>query len=307
MRRSRRRHLPNGGSSFEPLGVGEPYSPVAQGDPGAGFFDTDPAFTQILHLTDPDARSSAAEHNVFLSFGENITQKGSGIPDDGIPWRATRQPIVLQAWPVTPGRPDGKFTTVMSWASYYTREYNSVRYGMKSDSIGHYLDLPDRAGSSFALAVNKASPEAIDVLRRNGWGLVAPREASFDMAAYQAFIQDSKAEFSVAKQGYVVSRSGWFSERSAAYLASGRPVILQDTGFSNWLPTGLGVLSFNNPDEAVAAIDEVNARYEVHCRAARELAREYFDARKILSSLVEAALRPDPRVNDSAPPPRPAG
>ena len=194
----------------------------------------------------------------------------------------------------------------MSWASYYTREYNSVRYGMKSDSLGHYLEIPSRTGSSFELAVNKVSREAIEVLRANGWGLVAPREASSDLATYQAFIQESKAEFSVAKHGYVVSRSGWFSERSAAYLASGRPVILQDTGFSNWLPTGLGVIGFTNPDEAVSAIDEVNARYEVHCRAARELACEYFDAEKILSSLVEVALHPDLRQNDSAPSPPPA-
>ncbi len=179
----------------------------------------------------------------------------------------------------------------------------------------NHLQVPphaagQRRGGLAAAAASRScsilSREAIEVLRANGWGLVAPREASSDLATYQAFIQESKAEFSVVKHGYVVSRSGWFSERSAAYLASGRPVILQDTGFSNWLPTGLGVIGFTNPDEAVSAIGEVNARYEVHCRAARELACEYFDAEKILSSLVEVALHPDLRQNDSAPSPPPA-
>ena len=108
---------------------------------------------------------------------------------------------------------------------------------------------------------------------------------------YQDFIEQSKAEFTVAKHGYVVSHCGWFSERSAAYLASGRPVVTQETGFSDWLPVGDGVLSFNNFEEAIAGIEEINCHYDFHCRAARVMAEEYFDSRKILSSLIERALK----------------
>ena len=111
---------------------------------------------------------------------------------------------------------------------------------------------------------------------------------------YQEYIQRSRAEFSVAKEGYVVSRSGWFSERSAAYLASGRPVVVQDTGFSNWLPAGRGVLAFQNPEEALAGIDSVNSDYQAHCRAARALAEEHFDAGKVLPRLLEQTLERPP-------------
>ena len=220
-----------------------PLRPWLQEIPVRAFLDTDPSFTQVLHLQSPPAQLHARQHTVFFSFGQNIGTSACSIPNDGLPWRPTRQPIVLAAWPASPGRKDAKFTTVMSWDSYGACEYGGVRYGMKSNSFEPYVDLPRRIGSSFELAVHKVSRETTEVLRANGWGLVAPRQASSDLATHQAFIQDSKAEFSVAKQGYVVSRSGWFSERSAAYLASGRPVILQDTGFSNWLPTGLGIVA----------------------------------------------------------------
>jgi hypothetical protein len=250
--------------------------------------DTDPAFTQIKHLTDPAARRHALQHTVFLSFAENITGK-SDIPRDGLPWQATRQPIVLEAWPLTTGPAQGKFTTVMQWSSYSTHEYQGVRYGMKSDSFVPYLNLPKRAGPIFELALG--SPTAPrEQLTSNGWLLCDPLEITRDPWTYQRFLQQSKAEFTVAKHGYVVSRSGWFSERSACYLASGRPVVTQETGFSDWLQTGTGVIPFNTSEEALAGIEEINRRYEFHCRAARAIAEEYFDARKVLSRLVEHAI-----------------
>ena len=131
-----------------------------------------------------------------------------------------------------------------------------------------------------------------ELLRSKGWLLCNPLKVARDPWTYQHYIQHSKAEFSVAKHGYAVSRSGWFSERSAAYLVSGRPVIIQQTGFSAWMETGAGVISFSTPEEALSGIEDINNRYKFHCRAAREVAEEYFDANKILHNLIESAMNP---------------
>ena len=268
--------------------------------PARAFIDEDPAFTQIRHLTDPVARNRAFQHTAFLSFAENIGMGRCAIPNDWLPWQATRQPVVLDALPVTPGRPQGKFTTVMQWESYPAREYGGVRYGMKSDSFGAYIDLPDEAGRVFELTLSGSTgPRAL--LSSRGWAIRNPRGPTRDPWTYERYIQQSKAEFSVAKHGYVVSRSGWFSERSAAYLASGRPVLIQDTGFSDWLETGSGVIPFNTREEVAAGIEEINRHYEFQCRAARAMAEEYFDARKVLPRLIEYAMSPAPiSATDSA-------
>ena len=179
----------------------------------------------------------------------------------------------------------------MQWESYSAPEYNGRRYGMKSDSFGPYADLPERVGPVLELAVGGTSVPR-DRLRDEGWALRDPLDAAGDPWSYQRYIQQSKAEWSVAKHGYVLSRSGWFSERSAAYLASGRPVLLQETGFSDWLPTGSGILSFASREEALRGIEAINHRYAAHCEAARAVADEYFDARKVLARLVESAVSP---------------
>ena len=257
--------------------------------PARAFIDHDPVFTQIQHLTDLAARTLALQHTAFFSFGENIGLSQSAIPDDGLPWRATRQPVVLDAWPVTPAPAQGKFTTAMLWNSYRACEYNGHRYGMKSDSFWPYVDLPQKAGHIFELVLGgPTTPDA--QLIEAGWGIREPPGPTRELWMYQRYIQRSKAEFSVAKHGYVVSRSGWFSERSASYLASGRPVVVQDTGFSDWLHTGAGVLAFHTPEEALAGIEEINRRYEFHCRAARAIVEDYFDAQKVLPDLIECTM-----------------
>jgi hypothetical protein len=248
--------------------------------------DTDPVFMQVRHLKDPNSRDWASQHTAFLSFGENLGLGLSAAPQDGFPWTPTRQPVVLSAWPVQPGQPDGRFTTVMQWDSYPAEEYEGRRYGMKSDSFGPYLDLPNRSTSAFEVALGgpTAPPE---LLRENGWIVRDPLELTRDPWTFQGYIQGSKAEFSVAKHGYVVGHSGWFSERSAVYLASGRPVLVQETGFSDWLETGSGVISFATREEAFCGLEEINHRYDFHCRAAREIAEEYFDSRKVLARLLD--------------------
>jgi hypothetical protein len=268
-----------------------PLRPWLMKSPARALIDTDPAFTQV-RLMNSTGRDLLGQHTTLFSFGENIEQCTSTVPQDGLLWHATRQPVVMDLWPVTPGRQCGRFTTAMMWQStYQSMEHEGVRYGQKSDSFGPYVGLPRRVGRVLEIAlVSEPSPRRL--LKRNGWLLRDGGKTAPDPWTYQRYIQRSKAEFSVAKHGYVVSNSGWFSERSANYLASGRPVVVQDTGFTDWMQTGAGVLPFTNPDQAVAAIEEVSRRYEYHCRAAREVAEEYFDSDKVLTRLIERAMAP---------------
>ncbi len=258
------------------------------------FIDTDPVFEQIRQLTVPERRARALMHNAFFSFGENITREDTAIPRDGLPWNTTRQPMVLDAWPVTPGPGAGKFTTVMQWESYPGREYAGVRYGLKAMSFEPFVDLPGRVGPLLELALGTPSAPR-EMLRAKGWSLRDPLEVTRDPWTYQDFIQGSKAEFAIAKHGYVAARSGWFSERSAAYLASGRPVLAQDTGFSTWLGSRDGVVPFSTLEEAADGIVDINSRYIAHCRGAREIARAFFDSAPVLTRLIERAgsISPD--------------
>ena len=158
------------------------------------------------------------------------------------------------------------------------------------------LDLPERAGRIFQLGVgSKIAP--LELLQCKGWDPIDPQIPTRDAWSYQRYIQKSKAEFGIAKHGYVITRSGWFSERSANYLASGRPVLVQDTGFSSWLETELGVVAFTTPDEALAGIEDISARYDVHCGAARDIAVAYFElSTTSLRRLVDRVFHPGPSV-----------
>jgi hypothetical protein len=250
--------------------------------------DTDPAFTQIRHLQDASARQLASKHNVFFSFAENLGKAGCLVPDDGFPWQATRQPVALQAWPVVPAPEDGNYTTVMQWDSYSLREYNGNCYGMKSRSFERYMDLPRYTEARLELAVGSESAPR-ELLKTNGWRVCDPLKVTRELDTYRRYIQGSKAEFSIAKHGYVVSGSGWFSERSANYLASGRPVVVQETGFSSWMNTGYGVIAFTSPEEAIAGIERIDQSYALQCEAARAVAEEYFDSAMVLTSMIERA------------------
>lgn len=258
--------------------------------PKRAYVDTDPTFTQIRNLQDESQHDFACQHNVFFSFGENIGRQGCDVPNDGFPWQATRQPVVLDKWPVTAAAKNGRFTTVMQWDSYNAQEYDGVIYGMKSRSFDPYMDLPEKTDSKLELALGSNSAPR-ELLQKSGWLLRDPLEVTHDLSTYQRYIQQSRAEFSIAKHGYAVTNSGWFSERSANYLASGRPVLVQQTGFSDWLPTQSGVIAFNNPDEALAGIESISSNYAEHCEAARAVAEQYFDSYKVLTSLIERAMQ----------------
>ena len=176
----------------------------------------------------------------------------------------------------------------MSWDSYGIEKHDGLRLGMKSESFEPYFDLPTRVDAPLELALGSTDAPR-EQLSSQGWSLVNPTDVTLDPWIYRTYIQESKAEFAVAKHGYVVTQPGWFSERSAAYMASGRPVLTQATGFSEWMPTGEGLLQFTSPTEALHGIEEINSRYEFHCHAARSLAEEYFDSRKVLADLLDAS------------------
>lgn len=254
--------------------------------PARVLIDTDPVFSQIRHLSDPSARSLAEKHTAFFTFGENTTCANCAIPDDGFPWLPTRQPIVLEAWPVLPAPENGHFTTVMQWDSYEPVLHDGHRYGMKSESFTPFLDLPAITDTRLELCLGSQTAPR-DLLLDKGWRLSNPLEITRTPWTYQQYIQASKAEFSIAKQGYVASRCGWFSERSAAYLASGRPVAMQETGFSEWLDSGSGLLAFNDAETAADCLDDISSHYRQHCIAARQLAEDYFDSRKVLQKLLD--------------------
>lgn len=250
--------------------------------------DTDPVFTQIRHLQDPAALAVARGHTHFLTFGTEIGQASYSGPVDGLPWQPTRQPLHLPAWPLTPlPGPPLRCTTVMQWQSYPPREHRGRFFGMKSQSFKLCLDLPGQAPAVLELALSGGDGDLRRRLRSHGWEIADPAAVARRPCDYQAYIRGSWAEFGVAKHGYVESGCGWFSERSAAYLASGRAVICQDTGFSAWLPSGEGLLVFRDPMEALVALEELARRPVFHGRKARDVAEAFFDGRVVLTRLLD--------------------
>jgi hypothetical protein len=275
------------------------------------YIDSDPAFTQIklkLARGQKKFHKRVNVHDVFFSFGESFS---AAIPDTGHRWRPTRQPIVLDEW--HPKRAQrGVYTTVMSWTSYKPLRYRGQTYGQKDIEFKKFAELPRRAPNvEFEIAMNltqhaewqteednvsqsnadkvacaeRSNPD--NLLAASGWHVVDASTVCSGMDSYRDYIESSKAEWSVAKNGYVNGRAGWFSGRSACYLAAGRPVIVQDTGFGGALPVGEGILAFSALDDAVAAISDVEANYSRHARAARAIAECYFDSDKVLQRLIE--------------------
>jgi len=257
--------------------------------PKRTFIDTDPAFTQIRHLTDENAGKLAAKHNYFFTFGENFGAEDCSIPKDGFDWQPTRQPIVLDSWKITEGKKDAKWTTVMQWDSYRTLQYDGQTFGMKSTSFNEYVDLPKMTEDTFELAIGSADAPR-EFLKSKGWKIVNPLVPTRTPWTYQKYIKNSKAEWTIAKHGYSSSRSGWFSERSAGYLASGRPVLTEETGFSQFVESGAGLLSFSSKEEVLAGIEKINSDYLRHCKAAREVAADFFSYKKVFSKLFDSIL-----------------
>lgn len=248
--------------------------------------DTDPVFTQIKAH---GLGGAFSDYHRLFTYGENVNQDGCTMPTGVARWFPTRQPVVLDLWLAGPGLSAAPYTTVMNWSAYGEHEYNGRIYGQKDREFEPYFDLPLRTGERLELAIN--APQGVrERLLAGGWRVSDPLRVARTPVDYQAYLRLSRGEFSVAKHAYVMTRSGWFSDRSTGYLASGRPVILQDTGFSEVLPTGKGLLAFRTPQEAVDALCRVSADFEEHCSAARAIAEQYFDAKRVLTDLLEKSL-----------------
>jgi hypothetical protein len=253
--------------------------------PRRALIDKDPLFTQV-GLFGGDLLN---EHHVHFTYGVNIGQPGCTIPSHGIDWLPTAPPVVPELWENKHTRSDAPFTTIASLKAFGTVMYQGEQYGQKDEEFLRFLDLPSRSSQSLELAL-KDSEEINTKLRSAGWLVRNAGEVSTDVLTYQSYITGSRGEFSVAKNGYVKSRSGWFSDRSVCYLAAGLPVILQNTGYSDWLPAGSGVLPFSSVDEAVKCLESVNSAYSAHCIAARETAMRTFSYQVVLPQLLQTAL-----------------
>lgn len=248
--------------------------------------DTDPVFTQIGAV---GMSESFAQYHRLFTFGQNVHKPGCSMPTAGMNWIGTCQPIVLDLWPVEPASRQSPFTTVTNWSAYGDHTYEGVTYGQKDREFELFIELPRHTDQSMKLALS-AEPAIKERLQSHGWGVLNALETSRDPVGYQQFIRASKGEWCVSKHGYVASRCGWFSDRSAGYLASGRPVILQDTCFSQWLPCGLGLIPFTTLEDAATAIKRISEDYPAHCRAARQIAETHFEAGKVLTKLLEQSM-----------------
>jgi hypothetical protein len=197
--------------------------------------------------------------------------------------------VVLEHWPLAEATEHRGLTTVGHWRSYGSIHHEGVHYGQKAHSLRPLIDLPRRTSARFELALAIHPDEEADLaaLEQGGWTILDPARVAGSPDDYHRFVQGSWAEFGLAKLGYAVSGSGWFSDRSACYLASGRPVIAQDTGFARRLPVGVGLFAFESADDVVDAIDALARDYERHREAAHELAVEHLDSDRVLSVLLE--------------------
>ncbi|MBV8774195.1 MAG: glycosyltransferase family 1 protein, partial [Deltaproteobacteria bacterium] len=267
------------------------------------FIDSDPVYTQALipdyvagRLSDPDLlyrMTMLLKHDVFFTFAENIAHPDCRVPRQLVNWVPTRQPIVIDRFQqsrfqLPPSSRRQVLTTVMSWDPHEKGPtVDGVTYAGKSGEFLQFVDLPRQAAAPLEIAISGRPPR--EQMLAAGWKLIDGYQVSSDPWSYREYLANSLAEWSVAKNAYVRSRSGWFSCRTACYLALGIPAIVQDTGFGCALPTGEGILPFSTVDEARGHIESLVADPRRHERAALEIVYEYFDSSKILSRLIDEA------------------
>ena len=252
------------------------------------YLDLDPTFNQLWHEAE-GIDVGLDRHERFVTVGLALGDPECPVPTCGRAWITTPQPIVLSHWPRVGPLERDALTTVGNWRGYGSIEWQGRHFGQKAHSLRRFFELPAHTEERFelALAIHPDEKQDLAALHDHGWTLVDPKLVAGTPSAYQQFVAGSKAELGIAKSGYVESRCGWFSDRSVCYLASGRPVVAQDTGFGRFLPVGAGVLAFATMEEALAAIEELNLNYGVHADASRALAGEVFDSQKVLPTMLE--------------------
>jgi hypothetical protein len=245
--------------------------------------DMDPLFTQA-------GRFGQADYDVHFSYGANIGKSHCRVPTAGVEWLPTVPPVVPELWDAQPPHRHLPLTTVANWTAYGGIEHCGAWYGQKDREFERLRDLPARVPVRLELALSGESAQARKRFTGSGWDVRDAGEVTVSLPTYRGYIAGSQAELSAAKHAYVVTRSGWFSDRSVCYLAAGRPVIVQDTGIGAWLDTGVGVVTFDDVEAAADEVQRVTRELPKHSIAARTLALEVFDYRVVLPRLLERAL-----------------
>jgi hypothetical protein len=248
--------------------------------------DMDPFFTQIGKF----AQEGFENYHYYFTFGTNVGKSNCSIPTNDIDWLPIVPVVVPEIWQ-NASNPSPKLTTIANWSAYGGVTYNNEYYGQKREEFLRFIDLPQHCSQPIELALSGIDNEIKIRLEKAGWLLESGIKISADLTTYQNYIINSQGEFSVAKNAYVKTRSGWISDRSVCYLAAGRPILVQDTGISDWLPTTQeGILTFSNFPEVLDGIESINANYEKHKKAAIELVEEFFNATKVISSMLEIVM-----------------
>lgn len=261
------------------------------------YLETDPVTPQIEVAAGRKFTIDLLDtHTHFFTYGENLGAPDCTVPVSHYDYRPTRQPVILDWWvaggdtDLAPAPIASRFTTIANWEQTREIEWNGERYAWsKHLEFLKFIDLPRRTSQPLEVALAGADGASLETLVEHGWWIGNALMLSRDVLAYRDYIIGSRGEFTVAKDQNIRLRSGWFSDRSATYLAAGRPVVTQDTGFGNVLPTGDGLFAFRTMEDAAAALDEIAGRYLHHCQSAREIAEEYFRAETVLSTLMEEA------------------
>ena len=267
------------------------------------FIDTDPGYNQIVLSERPTWSENVDQwsklvhaHDIHITYAENIEGSDCLIPHVGLRWKTSRPPVVPDLWDsvaAISASETSAWTTIATWNAFQGKlEYEGIEYKSKDSQFALVMDLPSQVTVPLKVAMG-GQRAPFKRFTRRGWQVVDGPEATLTPQRYRNFIRHSRGEITTAKHVYVAMRSGWFSERSTCYLASGRPVITQDTGFSQFIPAQYGLLGFSNGDEAASAIRQVESDYQRHSMGAREIANDFFDSAKILSELIEVTGRGD--------------
>jgi hypothetical protein len=252
------------------------------------YLDMDPGYTQIWQ-EQYSADMNLRGHDVYVTVGLNLGEPDCPFPTCGLRWEKTLPPVVLEEWR-TAQAPGANYSTVADWRGFNPVEWRGVWYGQKADQFRRLLDLPRQVHMplELCLLIHPDEPDRVE-LERHGWHVVSPANHAVTTDAYRDYIISSRGEFTAVKEGYAAGRTGWFSDRSACYLAAGRPVVVQDTGIGAYLPIGKGLMTFSDLNGAVEALRQIETDYFEHAAAAAEFAREFLDSDRVLNRLVRLA------------------
>ncbi len=247
------------------------------------YIDVDPAFTQVGFYKKLNDNIPLPDYDHYYTNGMNIGREGNNIPTCGIQWHTIYNPVNTELFNRVAPPSEAPYSTIMNWVSYKEDvKFKGVTYGHKDIEFEKFLELPSKVDSPMEIAVSGLPAGKEEQLKALGWQIKNSQEVTFTVELFKDYLTSCRGEFSVVKNMYHATSSGWFSDKSAAFMASGRPVILQETGFSEHLPVGEGLFAVHDVQEAREAIDTIESNYSHHSRKAYEIAQEYLESKKVL-------------------------